>query len=247
MHSGWRRRASPAPSLFKARSGTSSPTLSSARPAWMTSTTVRNCCLTPTRWKGLRKTFMRRPVSSERSCAPSSSRKARPGVFRATRGAVPKLRAVERGCASVFSGIGDERNACTNRAGAWTRLCDPLQREIGKKAMSRIFPQWSVFRLQRIALAIGLFLLPVAASAQQHEGAFSRFAGDWSGEGTVKTSAGSERIRCKVHYDVASDGTSLEQILHCASDSYKLEVRSKVAATGTRFAGKWAEVTRDTI
>ena len=113
--------------------------------------------------------------------------------------------------------------------------------------MSRIFPQWSVFRLQRIALAIGLFLLPVAASAQQHEGAFSRFAGDWSGEGTVKTSAGSERIRCKVHYDVASDGTTLDQTMNCASDSYKLQVRSKVAATGTRFAGKWNEVTRDTI
>src|SRR3982074_1775911 len=114
--------------------------------------------------------------------------------------------------------------------------------------MSRKFLQWSVFRVQRIALAIGLFLLPVSASAQQHEGGvFSRFAGDWSGEGTVKTSAGNERIRCKVHYDVASDGTSLEQVLHCASDSYKLEVRSKVAATGTRFAGKWDEVTRDTI
>ncbi len=85
-------------------------------------------------------------------------------------------------------------------------------------------------------------------SAQDREGgAFSGFAGDWSGEGTVKTSAGNERIRCKVHYDVASDGTSLEQTLHCASDSYKLEVKSKVAATGTRLAGKWNEVTRDTI
>src|SRR3977135_4322051 len=105
--------------------------------------------------------------------------------------------------------------------------------------MSRIFAQWSVFRVQRIALAVGLFLLPVCASAQQHEGgAFSRFAGDWSGEGTVKTSAGNERIRCKVHYDVASNGTSLEQTLHCASDSYKLEVKSKDAATGTRFPGK---------
>src|ERR1700739_3857619 len=114
--------------------------------------------------------------------------------------------------------------------------------------MSRIFPQWSVFRVQRLGLAVGLLLLPVSASAPQHEGgAVSRFAGDWSGEGTVKTSAGNERIRCKAHYDVASDGTSLQQTLRCASDSSKLEVRSKVAATGTRFAGKWNEVTRDTI
>jgi hypothetical protein len=114
--------------------------------------------------------------------------------------------------------------------------------------MSQKFQQRSVFQVQKIALAIGLFLLPVSASAQQHAGgAFSQFAGDWSGEGTVRTTAGHERIRCKVHYDVASGGASLDQTLHCASDSYKLEVRSKVAATGTRLAGKWNEITRDTI
>jgi len=114
--------------------------------------------------------------------------------------------------------------------------------------MSRKFAQCSVFPMQRIALAIGLFLLPIAASAQHREGGtLSQFAGDWSGEGTVKMAAGNERIRCKVHYDVASDGTSLDQTLRCASASYKLEVRSKVAATGTRLAGKWNEITRDTI
>jgi hypothetical protein len=161
---------------------------------------------------------------------------------------VPKPRTNEKDYASVFPGMGNERNACTNSAGAWTRLCDPLKSKIGKNGMSWIFPQCSVSRVPRIALAIGLFLLPVSASAQQREGgAFSRFAGDWSGEGTVRTSAGSERLRCKAHYDVTSDGTSLEQSLRCASDSYKLEIRSKVAATGTRFAGKWNEVTRDTI
>jgi hypothetical protein len=114
--------------------------------------------------------------------------------------------------------------------------------------MSRKFLQCSVFRVQRIALAIGLFLLPVSASAQPREGgALSRFAGDWSGEGTIKTSAGNERIRCKVHYDVTSGAASLDQTLRCASDSYNLEVRSKVAATGNRLAGKWNEVTRDMI
>jgi hypothetical protein len=123
-----------------------------------------------------------------------------------------------------------------------------LRREIEEKAMSRIFPQWSIFRGLRTVLAIGLFALPVCAPAQQRDsGGFSRFAGDWSGEGIVKTSAGNERIRCKAHYDVTSNGTSLEQNLLCASDSYKLQVRSKVAATGTRFAGKWNEITRDAI
>jgi hypothetical protein len=114
--------------------------------------------------------------------------------------------------------------------------------------MSWKFRQFSVFQVQGIALAISLILLPLSASAQQPPGgAFSQFAGDWSGEGTVRTTAGPEKIRCKVHYDVASGGASLDQTLHCASASYKLEIRSKVAAKGTQLAGKWNEITRDTI
>jgi hypothetical protein len=104
------------------------------------------------------------------------------------------------------------------------------------------------FRIQKIALAIALFLLPASTFAQKPEGGpFSRFAGDWSGEGTVKTSAGNERIRCRAQYNVTPDGASLEQSLRCASDSYKLVVKTKVAAAGSRFTGKWNEVTRDTI
>jgi hypothetical protein len=106
--------------------------------------------------------------------------------------------------------------------------------------------QHRVFPALQMALACGLSCLPVGASAQQ-QGVFSRFAGDWSGEGTVRISAGPERIRCKAHYTVTPDGASLEQTLRCASDSYRLEVRSNVVATGTTFLGKWNEVTRDTI
>jgi hypothetical protein len=108
--------------------------------------------------------------------------------------------------------------------------------------------QRNIFQIQKIALTIALFLLPTSTFAQKPEGgAFFRFVGDWSGEGTVKTSAGNEHIRCRAHYNVTPDGASLEQSLRCASDSYKLEVRTKVAATGNRFVGKWNEVTRDTI
>jgi hypothetical protein len=117
-----------------------------------------------------------------------------------------------------------------------------------RKWIARMSLNCNVFPIQKIVLAIAFFLLPASTFAQQHEGgAFSRFAGDWSGEGTVKTSAGSERIRCKAHYNVTPDGASLEQTLRCASDSYKLDIRTKVAATGARFAGKWNEVSRDTI
>jgi len=123
---------------------------------------------------------------------------------------------------------------------------EPLTTLIRETKMSLESAQHRVFSALQIALACALLCLPVGASAQQ-QGVFSRFAGDWSGEGTVKISAGRERIRCKAHYTVTPDGTSLEQTLRCASDSYKLEVRSKVIATGTTFAGKWNEVTRDTI
>jgi hypothetical protein len=102
------------------------------------------------------------------------------------------------------------------------------------------------FSAAQIALAFGLLFSPVGTSAQQ-QGAFSRFAGDWSGEGTVKTTAGHERIRCRAHYTVTPDGASLEQSLHCASDSYKLDVKTTVVATGSTFTGKWTEATRDTI
>src|SRR5579863_5076312 len=111
--------------------------------------------------------------------------------------------------------------------------------------MSRKIPQSSDSKAQKIALALAMTVLPFSVSAQG--GAFSQFAGNWSGEGTVKTTSGPERIRCKVHYDVAPDGLSLDQTLHCASDSYKMEVKSKVSAKGTQIVGKWNETTRDTI
>src|SRR5271169_3871502 len=102
---------------------------------------------------------------------------------------------------------------------------EPLTTLIRETKMSLESAQHRVFSALQIALACALLCLPVGASAQQ-QGVFSRFAGDWSGEGTVKISAGRERIRCKAHYTVTPDGTSLEQTLRCASDSYKLEVTS---------------------
>ena len=77
-------------------------------------------------------------------------------------------------------------------------------------------------------------------------GVLSQFAGDWSGESTVTTTAGPERIRCKVHYDVAPDAppSSDPQLRkrQLQDGRKKQGLRGGHAATG-----KWNEITRDTI
>ncbi len=60
MRSDLGRRAPQVASLSRAQSETPSPTPSSARPPWMTSTSGRNICRTRTRWRRTRKTSMRR-------------------------------------------------------------------------------------------------------------------------------------------------------------------------------------------
>ena len=96
------------------------------------------------------------------------------------------------------------------------------------------------------ALAASVALLGTGSSP--HGGAaaatspFAAMAGSWSGEGTIKMSTGdSERIRCRVTY--ALEGTKLRQNLRCASDSYKLDVKSELSynAGAGRVSGTWSE------
>ncbi len=76
-------------------------------------------------------------------------------------------------------------------------------------------------------------------------GPFSGLAGNWSGGGKISLSNGSkERIRCRAHYVVGSDGNALQQSLRCASDSYNFELHSDVESHGGRITGNWNESTR---
>ncbi|MGC2224351.1 MAG: hypothetical protein WA624_19375 [Methylocella sp.] len=58
------------------------------------------------------------------------------------------------------------------------------------------------------------------------------------------TNGATERIRCKASYAVNAAGKALQQSLRCASDSYKLEIRSNVISEGGSLSGSWAEATR---
>ena len=89
-------------------------------------------------------------------------------------------------------------------------------------------------------------LLAVSAGHAQSSGPFAGFDGNWSGSGTVALSNGTtENIRCRADYKVSSSGMGLKQNLHCASDSYKLDLSSDVTSQGDRISGNWSEKSRN--
>ena len=85
----------------------------------------------------------------------------------------------------------------------------------------------------------------VALSPSAYAGPFSGYQGGWSGAGTISTTGGAERLRCRAAYAVDGSGVSLRQNLTCASDSYKFEVLSDVIAEDGRLSGSWSETTRN--
>ena len=94
-------------------------------------------------------------------------------------------------------------------------------------------------------LAGRAFLTPSAGLAHA-AGPFASFEGDWTGTGVITTDNGAkERLRCKAHYDVGGQGSTLTQNLTCASDSFKFTVVSKIAAEGDNISGDWAETSRN--
>jgi hypothetical protein len=93
------------------------------------------------------------------------------------------------------------------------------------------------------AVAAAIVLAPTIVHADSAP--FANFAGSWSGNGTISIAdGGTERIRCRGTYTVDGSGNNLHQVLRCASDSYKFELTSDVAASGSNVSGSWNEASR---
>ncbi len=94
-----------------------------------------------------------------------------------------------------------------------------------------------------------LALTASSASAQPASAAatpFENLAGSWSGNGVVVLAGGSkERIRCRVTYDVAENGRSVQQNLRCASDSYTFDLKSNIQYADGYITGRWNESSRN--
>jgi hypothetical protein len=91
-------------------------------------------------------------------------------------------------------------------------------------------------------LAAMLVVSPLAPSLAQTP--FAGLSGAWSGSGRITMKDGSsEPIRCRATYTANKAGTMLDQVLRCASDSYKFNVKSTVGANGNALSGQWTETT----
>jgi hypothetical protein len=94
------------------------------------------------------------------------------------------------------------------------------------------------------AFAISLCLIAPTAYAQSAP--FAGLAGTWSGGGRIDLQNGtSERIRCRASYAVGGGGSTLQQQLRCASDSYRFEVSSSIESRAGSLSGSWSEMTRN--
>ena len=77
------------------------------------------------------------------------------------------------------------------------------------------------------------------AAAQQMASVFEVMSGQWTGEGTIRTTdGGSERIRCRATYRPHNGGISLRQEMLCASDSYKFQVTSDLVQRAETISGQ---------
>jgi hypothetical protein len=86
----------------------------------------------------------------------------------------------------------------------------------------------------------------VSIAPAQAQGAFSGLEGAWSGSGKILVSGGaSENIRCRATYNVGSGGSTMNQVLRCASDSYRFDLTTNVTASGSNLSGNWTETSRN--
>src|SRR5579862_4432854 len=92
------------------------------------------------------------------------------------------------------------------------------------------------------AVTMAMVLASSVPGHAQRGSIFAGLAGQWGGEGRISMSDGStERIRCRALYSVSPTGANLHQDLRCASESYRLDITSRIVDEGGTIEGTWSE------
>jgi hypothetical protein len=101
------------------------------------------------------------------------------------------------------------------------------------------------FGIPRLAIGIAtaaLAILVTPGLSRADPSPFDALLGSWGGSGEVRLDKGKmERIKCNAYY--TGGGAELGLAIRCASDSYKIEIRSKLSYSGGRLSGNWEERT----
>jgi hypothetical protein len=89
------------------------------------------------------------------------------------------------------------------------------------------------------------FAVASSQSGAVERGQFRNFVGEWSGGGQIVASDGhQEAIRCRAEGSEEKDGAALNQAIVCASESFKLDIKSHAEASGDSIHGYWNEYSR---
>jgi hypothetical protein len=92
-----------------------------------------------------------------------------------------------------------------------------------------------------IAIA-ALAVLVQAGHSYADPSPFDTLLGSWGGSGEIRLDQGKmERIKCNAYY--TGGGAELGMAIRCSSESYKIEIRSKLSYSGGRLTGNWEERT----
>ena len=84
--------------------------------------------------------------------------------------------------------------------------------------------------------------LPLLARDARTEHPFARLAGTWTGNGHARFEQGkSEALACRAYYTAKSAGSGMALAIHCASTSYKIEMRADLTLEADRVTGRWEE------
>lgn len=96
-----------------------------------------------------------------------------------------------------------------------------------------------------LLLLLGLLPLVLSAGVSPSgaaQGPFDALLGSWGGRGTYRMDDGrTEKVRCEAYY--TGGGTQLGMVVRCASTGNRIEIRSKLSASGRNVRGSWEERT----
>ena len=101
--------------------------------------------------------------------------------------------------------------------------------------------------VRTLTAAAAAFVLIGSAAYSEKVNPFTKFGGNWTGNGLIYLSNGNkEKIRCRAAITPAElmNVISLKLELRCAGDSYNFEIQSELNYANGAVTGSWTEKSR---